>query len=899
MTAERWKQVEALFHQAAEMPPAGRDAWLESACRGDEDLKREVRDLLASDDVGRGFLEGEIEDAIVDFHAAGTPKPPKRVGPYKLVSVLGRGGMGAVYLAERADDQYKGEVAIKLVRPGMDTDFFLARFRRERQTLARLQHPHIARLLDSGTTSEGLPYIVMERIRGKPITSYCREHRLGIEPVLRLFLPVCAAVAHAHLNFVVHRDIKPGNILVDENGDPKLLDFGICKLLFSEPSGSETVEAAPMTPDYASPEQVRGDTIGVASDVYSLGAVLFELLTGARPHAIGKYTPREVERAICEEDVRLPSAAVPDRAQARRLAGDLDNILLKALQKEPARRYSSVEHFAADIRAYLAYQPVSARPDSLGYRARKFVQRNRAVLAAVAAMVAILGGGIVVAAHEASVARLHFVEARRLANALIFDVHDRVRDLPGSVPAREAIVRIGLGYLDRLAASSRSDPELRLELAGAYERLGQVQGDMLGSYSGDTAGGLASYRKGLAMLEPWDHRRNSGLRRMSLLHRVGDFLTYTGKPAEALPKYEEAVQIGTALRASAPADFEVRGDLAAIYQALARMQRLREDESGALANQTMALKLMQESLAQHPGSAERQGVAIAHSMLGIIQQNLDRVQEAKANYELSTKQWDELLRAEPNNVNIQRQRMFAYSHLGEVLGSPAHVNLGDYPGALAAFGIMLDTARRLYDAHSQDVAATIDYGMALMRVATVPQPDGARREAMFHESIGLLSRVAERVPANKMNLAFLASDHELLGDLLAGSGKTAAAREEFRAAFEIAGKIGAAPAFAQRIYVTAGGKLGIDAARAGNETLALEYDKQALAAAQKAAAAKNVARAYADMGEVYEILRRRADARAWRERSLAAFRDLEKQPGFNSLQRAEMQRVEAALKRTP
>jgi serine/threonine protein kinase len=249
MSPERWKEVDGLFHQAVEVPAAERAAWLARVCDNDTDLPDEVSALLASDDSAQGFLQQKIKGAIVEFHTAPAPAEPRRIGPYRLVRELGRGGMGTVFLAERADEQYDGVVAIKVVRPGMDTDFFLTRFRRERQTLAGLQHPNIARLLDSGTTGDGMPYIVMERIDGQTITAYCREHHLPIDAVLRLFLPVCAAVAYAHLSFVVHRDLKPGNILVDTTGAPKLLDFGICKLLLGEQASDATQGgSAMMTP---------------------------------------------------------------------------------------------------------------------------------------------------------------------------------------------------------------------------------------------------------------------------------------------------------------------------------------------------------------------------------------------------------------------------------------------------------------------------------------------------------------------------------------------------------------------------------------------------------------------------------------------------------------------------
>src|SRR5262245_8512364 len=259
MTADRWKRVEEIFQTAADLAGPERDAYLTNACDGDSALLGEVRDLLASDAQAHGFVEKQFQDGVLTFDAVEAAKAVRRAGPYVLTRELGRGGMGTVFLGERADGQYEGEVAFKLVSRGMDTDFFLARFKRERQALARLGHPNIARLLDSGTAEDGSPYIVMERVDGRPINEYCRENSLGVEAVLRLYLDVCRAVSHAHRNFVVHRDLKPGNILVEAAGAPKLLDFGICKLLMGGAGGDPADTSQIMTPDYASPEQVRGD----------------------------------------------------------------------------------------------------------------------------------------------------------------------------------------------------------------------------------------------------------------------------------------------------------------------------------------------------------------------------------------------------------------------------------------------------------------------------------------------------------------------------------------------------------------------------------------------------------------------------------------------------------------
>jgi len=377
-----------------------------------------------------------------------------------VIREIGRGGMGSVYLASRADEQYESDVAIKVVRPGFDTDFILRRFRRERQILARLHHPNIARLFDAGHTESQVPYLVMEYVRGSLITSYASEHRLSVEDRLRLFLPVCSAVEYAHRAFIVHRDLKPGNILVDATGTPKLLDFGISKLLHSEPRDpNDTQDAAMATPDYASPEQIVGDPVTTVSDVYSLGAVLYELLTGVRPHCIERATPLAVERAICLEPVVPPSQAVrSDVKLSQRLAGDLDLIILTAMQKEPERRYPSAEHLAEDLRRHLEHRPVTARPDSAGYRAGKFLRRNRLpVFLATASGAAVLGlAGLAV--YEARTSAVRFREAmaaQREIERQLAAAYRGLSDLEGGTPEG---IRAHTAWLDAARRQWEADP---------------------------------------------------------------------------------------------------------------------------------------------------------------------------------------------------------------------------------------------------------------------------------------------------------------------------------------------------------------------------------------------------------------------------------------------------------
>ena len=569
MDQARWQKIDGILKSALELPAAECSAFLEQACAGDESLRHEVERLIKSDAEASSFL-----DTPVFEDAAGLLKEKEAlslagqsIGPYKIIREIGHGGMGTVYLAMRSDDHYSKQVAIKLIGRGMDTREILSRFRHERQILANLEHPNIARLLDGGTARDGLPYFVMEYIEGQPIDQYCDAKKLPVTERLKLFRTVCAAVHYAHQNLVIHRDIKPGNILVTAEGTSKLLDFGIAKLLNTELTEQTIPMTAaamrPMTPDYASPEQVRGQQITTASDIYSLGVLLYELLTGQRPYHLKSTSPQEIERIICEQEPERPSDLIEEagltieakkkRAQSdflnpKLLRGDLDNIVLKAMRKEPGRRYTSAEQFSEDLRRHLEGLPVIARKDTFKYRAGKFVKRHKSgVVAAALIALALLAGVITTlwqarnASAQRARAERRFNDVRRLANSFMFEVHDAVKDLPGSTPARGLIVRRALEYLDTLAEEAVDDPLLQSELATAYQKVGDVQGNPYYANLGDTSGALESYRKALLIRESLIARGlNNAENRRALAQNyvaISDALTQTGDFASQLENY--------------------------------------------------------------------------------------------------------------------------------------------------------------------------------------------------------------------------------------------------------------------------------------------------------------------------------------------------------------------------
>lgn len=498
MDSERWQRVQQLFDEALEQSPERRASFIDAACEGDSDLRRDVESLLENfAAAGSTFMENPAARFGDDLEVPEPPvqvedhknHPGDRIGPYVLEKLLGSGGVGRVYLATR-ETEFQKQVAVKLLKRGMDTDELVRRFVSERQILAQLEHPNVANLLDGGATEDGHHYLVMEYVDGVPIDRYCSDNLLDVPQRLKLFLKVCDAVHFAHRNLVVHRDLKPSNILVGQDGEPKLLDFGIAKLLRPESFPQTVLPTAPgwraMTPEYASPEQVRGGLISTASDVYSLAVVLYELLTGRRPYRLESRSLMDVERAVCTIPPMRPSRAVTrqlegeeppstgtyygvDRKKLKqRLAGDLDNILLMALEKEPERRYQSVDQLAADLRRHLDNLPVLARKDSLFYRTSKFARRHSLPLA-VAGLVSVM---LLVFVATLVVQREQILRQRDRAESMagflenLFEISDPSRERGESVLARSLLDK---GAID-IEARLRDQPGLQGDLLGTMGR---------------------------------------------------------------------------------------------------------------------------------------------------------------------------------------------------------------------------------------------------------------------------------------------------------------------------------------------------------------------------------------------------------------------------------------------
>jgi serine/threonine protein kinase len=482
MKSNRWSLIEEIFQGALERPLAKRRQYLAEACGNDSELLREVESLLANDDDSEGVLRSLVADNVKEITESSVASDlGSQVGPYLLVRELDSGGMGVVYLAVRADDQYFQIVAIKMIRKGLETVELVQRFRVERQILATLNHPNIGAILDGGETKDGRPFIVMEYVEGQPITLASEGRALSIRQRIELFRSLCSAVHYAHQKLIIHRDIKPSNVMVTPEGVVKLIDFGTSKPLEPQAvlSDNNPTESGfrMMTPDYASPEQVQGKQLTTATDIYSLGVLLFELLTGSRPYTLRGLSPVAAERVLVEQYSRKPSAAsdLPRRSR-KEIAGDLDRIVLMAMNYDPAQRYHSVQHLEEDLLRYLHGRPIAARSASPLYTLRKLVQRNKTVVLTAFAIAAVLIGSVLVYSIQSRKADRRVAQVRTLANSAITDMTDKLQHSSASIETQAALFHRALTYLDELRRSTGNDPRLLLELSKAYVRVGDLEG---------------------------------------------------------------------------------------------------------------------------------------------------------------------------------------------------------------------------------------------------------------------------------------------------------------------------------------------------------------------------------------------------------------------------------------
>jgi eukaryotic-like serine/threonine-protein kinase len=912
MTADRWHQIESLFEQAIQCPLPARQAFLNRVCQGDDELRRELESLLACDAPDQRLVEIPDAGAAPADGGADLDMSGRRIGPYQLIRLLGHGGMGSVYLGARNDDQFRKQVAIKLLKRGMDTEFMLNRFRQERQILANLEHPFISRLLDGGATGDGLPYFVMEYVDGVPITDYCSGRNLSLPERLRLFRLVCEAVQYAHQNLVVHRDIKPSNILTTKEGIPKLLDFGIAKVLNPDfPVGATLTqrELRMLTPDYASPEQVKGLQISTASDIYSLGAVLYELLSGQRPHRFPSSSLGDMERTICETETERPSLAAARREglssnlrqQLRRqISGDLDNIALTALRKEPQRRYASAAELSEDVRRHLEALPILAQADHFGYRAGKFIRRNRLAVAAALLVVASLVGGIVATTIQARRAERRFQIVRDLANTVLFDLHDEMERLPGSTALRAATIRTVVRYLDALARDGPQDPRLDLEIATAYERIGTLEGHPFNSNLGGGPAALRNYEKALAIFERLANRsefRGQAIRGLIDTHlHVRGMESLLGNPEAAAAHLRKASGIAAA--------FFDRGDPGMypgtqirLYLAMADSEYNHGDARGELAYYLKALEISQRwAAADHSAEAIGQ-LREAYRNVGSAQARSGDLAGARESFRSAQGAADELLRRAGVKQDLHFNSISVYTTLGDILAAPDDPNFGDRTGALAQYGKALEMAERLAASDPKNVnahrlVATCYQRLGMMWAGEKP----AQAVEYFGKALSISQSLGAGDPRNAEYRYHASRAHLGLGEAFHNLGRHDEAVQNLNRAVALQKAILAVSPeriFNLRVLSRAYALMGVAMLGQGNPGQALGALQEGLAVAdrmlERAPASLYHQLDRADvleaLGGYYVTLARqpgvasarraecKAEARAWFEKSLAIWKD--------------------------
>jgi eukaryotic-like serine/threonine-protein kinase len=795
MSDARWTRIEALFGQAADLSPEAQQALLARECGDDVALRDAVLGLLNHDRTHGGRIAAVVEAA------ARLPAPEersftgRRFGPYRIVRELGRGGMGIVFEAVRDDGAFTKRVALKVATRAAWSQEFMYRFRDERQILARLEHPHIARLLDGGTGEDGVPYFAMEFVEGVPLHEYVAEHRLGLSARLTLFLQVCDAVDYAHQNLVVHRDLKPRNILVAD-GSVRLLDFGISKLLDATDGGATSAGLVPFTADYGSPEQVRGEGVTTRTDVYALGLVLFEILTGSRAQHVDAGSPAALDRAICQTPVPAPSASAQsggDTALARRLRGDLDTIVLMATEKDPARRYVSVAALADDLRRYLDSRPIVARQASSWYRASRFARRHWGPITAAALLVLALVGGIVATRAEARRAERRFQEVRRIANTLMTDIHTAIRDLPASAKAQDVVAATAVEYLEGLARESGNDPALLVEVGRGYTKVAELAYSVSRPSLGRPEEARRYLDRARAILEPLEASLPDDADVPAALTTLrtasGVFLHETGHARDAVTALEQAIQTGERALARHPANVPLLVALAGAYESLLARFEANPAVPGLIVRY---LERAEQLARQRPSAVEsRAALGVAYSQAGKVASSAGRMDEALGYFRRNAEIQSEIAEAEPFNATARRNLMLAWSTLADMALGP--LGLNSYTGAggppveldperrreaLDASTRVVEQAEWLRQHDPDNVAGTFDYAIALGRSAPAFAPGDVAAIEALERSLMLLGGLEAAHPARTQR--FLIEFHGSLAERQRQTGRIDRALKAWR-----------------------------------------------------------------------------------------------------------------------
>jgi serine/threonine protein kinase/tetratricopeptide (TPR) repeat protein len=751
---DRWNLIQDIFQSALELPSSERTEYLTRACGNDDELRSEVESLLANDSTGTAILRSLVAGDLKEL--AESPGPSDvglKVGPYRLVRELDGGGMGIVYLAVRSDDQYFQIVAIKMVRKGMETLALLQRFRAERQILATLSHPNIGTILDGGDSEDGRPYIVMEYVEGQPITLASETRSLSIRQRIDLFRSVCSAVHYAHQKLVIHRDIKPSNVLVTSEGIVKLIDFGISKPLAPELIPGELIPTEGgqrlMTPDYASPEQLLGQKLTTATDIYSCGVLLFELLTGSRPYTLHGLSPAAAEKVISEQENPKPSSVrgLSERTRTE-LSGDLDRIILMAMDKEPSRRYASADDLDQDLLRFLQAKPVLARKATTSYRLSKFLARHKttSLMAGVAGVV--LAGSILFVSAQSRAAEARVRQVQALADTAISDMTEKLQGSSVSVEVQASLFHSTLTYLNRLRESSGNDPRLLLMLSKAYRRVGNLEGSPFVANLGNFGNAIASFQAALqtAILA---HARSPGEESTTALiqayHQLGQIETFAGNLHEARDHYQQCLALASDFLRQKLDDPLRKQLLAASYAGLGYVQLSGLETDKAVQNDRAAILAL--GVDPTGNEANDRILAVLYARLGSALNELGSNGEAIAIYERAIAIGEDLAWKFPSNQN-KRNAFVLYNNNVDLLAGRETLNAGETHKAQIYARKALASAEELAASDSTNVQARSDLAYAYMDVGrSLFSTRPAEASEWYRKSIELTRQSGSRTAA--------------------------------------------------------------------------------------------------------------------------------------------------------
>jgi eukaryotic-like serine/threonine-protein kinase len=816
-TSENYEKVKEIFSAALELSTAERDEFLAAQ---DKELRREVESLLLANEEAGNFLnEASAVEVVQNSIGKSDNLAGQKIDKYRIEREIGRGGMGVVYLATRED--FQQQVALKLIKRGMDSDAIIERFAREREFLASLNHPNIARLLDGGTTDEGTPYFVMEYVEGTPVDEYCKTEKPSEKEKLELFLKICAAVAFAHQKLIVHRDLKPSNILVDKTGDPKLLDFGIAKLLNSTDRETQTNQRV-LTPAYASPEQIRGEMVGTTSDVFSLGVILKELLTKEKvvSAAVAERLKSSVNETKSKKRISPNSPFSTPRSPT--LKGDLHDIVAQAARQEVSRRYASVEAFSEDIRRYLADLPIAARKDSFAYRASKFVQRNRIAAAAAVLLLLSLIGGIAatiwqarIAQRERALAEQRFESLRKSSRSMVSEIHAAMMNLPGSLEARKLLLQRAVEQLDTLATGAGDNRQLQLDLADAYQNIGYLPDKPL---------------------------------------------------AERTELFNKSIAFYQNILAADPKHIEARKGLAMSKVNLADFARLRGETDEALNYNREAVALLESIVADEPDNLKHKTALWNVSYNAAL--TLTQTGRAAEALDICRRMRDVAVELREKDSTDTSDNKFRRPYLSLGLASSSLIFLGRYDEAITEIRTALEENAKTRQMYPEGMIERLDESVFNWRLSMALERSGKMQEAIeaMKKSLDVVEQLAKDSPKDSMYQTSAAEFNSLFGHLLVRrAGKEGEAVNYFNRAIELGEKAIAADAqqkqakadlayaYGGRGYALAKTGKTVEGINDGRKALAI-YEELSTENSSNAASLRNYADALRLTGETLLLL---------------------------------------------